>query len=79
MRPMLKTEVATLALPSAGSSAAVTATRLPHPWSNKDISLKSILTGSLRFLACMAFAIILLCQFPGLGTWLPDLVMGVAV
>jgi C4-dicarboxylate transporter DctM subunit len=37
-----------------------------------DISLKTILTGSLPFVACMVIAIILLCIFPGLATWLPD-------
>ena len=41
-----------------------------------DISLKTILMGSLPFVACMVIAIILLCFFPGLATWLPDLVMG---
>jgi tripartite ATP-independent transporter DctM subunit len=43
-----------------------------------DISLKTILRGSLPFVACMVLAIILLCLFPGLATWLPDLVMGPA-
>ena len=41
-----------------------------------DISLKTILMGSLPFVACMVIAIILLCFFPGLATWLPDTVMG---
>ena len=41
-----------------------------------DISLKTILTGSLPFVACMVLAIVLLCLFPGLATWLPDAVMG---
>jgi tripartite ATP-independent transporter DctM subunit len=44
-----------------------------------DISLKTILTGSLPFVACMVVAIILLCLFPGLATWLPDAIMGTAV
>ncbi|QIE43611.1 TRAP transporter large permease [Meridianimarinicoccus aquatilis] len=43
-----------------------------------DISLRTILTGSLPFVACMILAIILLCVFPGLATWLPDTVMGPA-
>lgn len=43
-----------------------------------DISLKTILTGSLPFVACMVVAIVLLCFFPGIATWLPDTVMGVA-
>ena len=41
-----------------------------------DISLKTILTGSLPFVACMILAIVLLCLFPGLATWLPNIVMG---
>ncbi|NJN05339.1 MAG: TRAP transporter large permease subunit, partial [Rhodobacteraceae bacterium] len=41
-----------------------------------DISLKTILLGSLPYVACMVIAIIILCVFPGLATWLPDLVMG---
>jgi tripartite ATP-independent transporter DctM subunit len=41
-----------------------------------DISLKTILIGSLPFVACMVVAIVLLCLFPGLATWLPDMVMG---
>jgi len=44
-----------------------------------DISLKTILLGSLPFVACMVIAIILLCFFPGLATWLPDMVMGPGV
>jgi len=41
-----------------------------------DISLKTILWGSLPFVACMVIAILLLCLFPQLALWLPDLVMG---
>ncbi|MEO0748302.1 MAG: TRAP transporter large permease [Pseudomonadota bacterium] len=41
-----------------------------------DISLKTILQGSLPFVACMIVAIILLCIFPGIATWLPNAVMG---
>ena len=44
-----------------------------------DISLKTILKGSLPFVACMVIAIVLLCFFPALATWLPDVVMGAAV
>lgn len=44
-----------------------------------DISLKTILLGSLPYVACMVVAIILLCIFPGIATWLPDAVMGPAV
>jgi C4-dicarboxylate transporter, DctM subunit len=41
-----------------------------------DISLKTILYGSLPYVACMVLAIILISLFPGLATWLPDAVMG---
>ena len=44
-----------------------------------DIALKTILAGSLPFVACMVLAIVLLCLFPGLALWLPDLVMGAAI
>ncbi|MGI9348379.1 MAG: TRAP transporter large permease, partial [Amylibacter sp.] len=43
-----------------------------------DIPLKTILTGSLPFVACMIVAIILLCIFPDIATWLPDAMMGTA-
>ncbi|MBJ7538106.1 TRAP transporter large permease [Marinomonas transparens] len=41
-----------------------------------DISLKTILLGSLPYVACMVIAIILLCVFPSIATWLPNMVMG---
>ncbi|TCO70815.1 TRAP transporter large permease [Rhodovulum euryhalinum] len=41
-----------------------------------DISLRTILVGSLPYVGCMVLAIVLLCLFPGLATWLPDVVMG---
>lgn len=44
-----------------------------------DISLKTILRGSLPFVACMIIAIILLCLFPGIATWLPNAVMGTSL
>ena len=44
-----------------------------------EISLRTILVGSLPFVGCMVVAILLLCFFPGLATWLPDLIMGQAV
>ncbi|MEM8555382.1 MAG: TRAP transporter large permease [Pseudomonadota bacterium] len=44
-----------------------------------DIKLKTILVGSLPYVACMVVAIILLCLFPGLALWLPNLVMGEAI
>jgi len=44
-----------------------------------EISLRTILVGSLPFVACMVIAILLLCLIPDLATWLPDKVMGKAV
>ncbi|NND90021.1 MAG: TRAP transporter large permease [Granulosicoccus sp.] len=44
-----------------------------------DIPLKTILLGSLPYVACMVIAIVILCVFPGLATWLPAMVMGQAV
>lgn len=43
-----------------------------------DISLKKILVGSMPFVMCMILAIVLLCLFPEIATWLPDAVMGEA-
>ena len=44
-----------------------------------DIPLKTILTGSLPYVGCMVLAIILISLFPGIATWLPEAVMGVAL
>jgi tripartite ATP-independent transporter DctM subunit len=44
-----------------------------------DISLKTILKGSIPFVGCMIFAIVLLCLFPSIATWLPEYAMGVAL
>jgi tripartite ATP-independent transporter DctM subunit len=44
-----------------------------------DIPLKRILVGSLPYVLLMFLAIVILCVFPGIATWLPDAVMGPAV
>lgn len=44
-----------------------------------DISLRTILMGSLPFVGCMLLAIVLLCFFPGIATWLPEAIMGPAL
>ena len=36
----------------------------------------TILKGAFPFMVCMVVAILILCVFPGLATWLPSLVMG---
>ncbi len=41
-----------------------------------DIDLRTILLGSLPYVGCMVVAILLLCLFPGIATWLPNTVMG---
>lgn len=44
-----------------------------------DIKLKTILVGSLPYVGCMVLAIVLLCLFPDLVTFLPDMIMGPAI
>lgn len=41
-----------------------------------DIALRDILLGSLPYALCMILAIVLLCFFPEIVLWLPDLIMG---
>ncbi len=41
-----------------------------------DISLGTILRGAYPFMLCMVLAILILCVFPGLATWLPQAMMG---
>ena len=41
-----------------------------------DIPLKTILVGSLPYMLCMVLAIIILCIFPAIATWLPNALMG---
>jgi len=40
------------------------------------VRLGTILKGSLPFMLCMVLAMVLLCLFPEIATWLPDAVMG---
>jgi len=44
-----------------------------------DVSLGTVLKGAIPFMLCMALAILLLCLFPGLATWLPHVLMGPAI
>jgi len=41
-----------------------------------DVSLSEILKGSIPFMIIMALAILILCIFPEIVTWLPDKIMG---
>ncbi|MBN1239441.1 MAG: TRAP transporter large permease [Gammaproteobacteria bacterium] len=43
-----------------------------------DVPLARILAGALPFVLTMVLGIVLLCVFPGIATWLPDLLMGPA-
>jgi C4-dicarboxylate transporter, DctM subunit len=43
-----------------------------------EIKLQTILKGSLPYVGCMVVAILLLCLFPQIATFLPDYVMGPA-
>ena len=41
-----------------------------------DVRLPTILKGALPFMMCMVVAMVLLCIFPQIATWLPDKLMG---
>ncbi|MDA0340412.1 MAG: TRAP transporter large permease [Proteobacteria bacterium] len=41
-----------------------------------DVSLPTILKGALPFMLCMVLGIVILSIFPGIVTWLPNVVMG---
>ena len=41
-----------------------------------DVRLPTILKGAFPFMCCMILAIVILCVFPELATWLPSKVMG---
>jgi tripartite ATP-independent transporter DctM subunit len=43
-----------------------------------DVPLRTILAGAFPFVLMMVLGIVLLCLFPGLVTWLPELLMGPA-
>ncbi len=41
-----------------------------------DVNLPTILKGAFPFMLCMIVGILILCVFPGLATWLPQVLMG---
>jgi tripartite ATP-independent transporter DctM subunit len=43
-----------------------------------DVPTKTVLWGSLPYVLCMVLALVLLCIFPEIATWLPDYLMGPA-
>ncbi len=44
-----------------------------------DVRLPTILWGALPFMLCMVVGIVLLCIFPGIALWLPEVLMGPAI
>lgn len=44
-----------------------------------DVPLRTVLLGSLPYMLCMVVAIIILCIFPEIATWLPQQMMGTAI
>jgi tripartite ATP-independent transporter DctM subunit len=44
-----------------------------------DVKLPTVLMGALPFMLCMVVAILLLCLFPAIATWLPTYLMGPAL
>jgi len=42
-----------------------------------DVRLPTILKGAFPFMLCMVVAIVLLCVFPEIATWLPQALMGI--
>ncbi len=44
-----------------------------------DVRLPTVLWGSLPFMLCMVVAMVILCIFPGIATWLPTALMGTAL
>lgn len=41
-----------------------------------DIPLKDVVWGVMPFVGLMFVAVVLLCLFPGIATWLPDVILG---
>jgi C4-dicarboxylate transporter, DctM subunit len=41
-----------------------------------DVSLQTILWGALPFVLCMVLGIVILCVFPEIALWLPNVLMG---
>ena len=44
-----------------------------------DVPLAKVMWGTLPYVLCMMLAIVILCFFPEIATWLPDHLMGKAV
>jgi len=44
-----------------------------------DVPVTQVMWGTIPYVICMMLAIVILCIFPEIATWLPDHLMGVAV
>jgi tripartite ATP-independent transporter DctM subunit len=44
-----------------------------------DVPLTTVLKGAIPYVLCMVLAIVILCIFPGIATWLPTALMGTAI
>ena len=44
-----------------------------------DVPLAQVMWGTLPYVICMMLAIVILCIFPEIATWLPDHLMGAAI
>ena len=43
-----------------------------------DVPVMKIMWGTIPYVICMMLAIVILCFFPEIATWLPDTLMGPA-
>jgi TRAP-type C4-dicarboxylate transport system permease large subunit len=41
-----------------------------------DVKLMTVMKGTIPYVLCMMLAIVILCVFPDIATWLPDALMG---
>jgi TRAP-type C4-dicarboxylate transport system permease large subunit len=44
-----------------------------------DVPVMRVMWGTIPYVICMMLAIVILCIFPEIATWLPDRLMGPAV
>jgi C4-dicarboxylate transporter, DctM subunit len=44
-----------------------------------DVPVTKVMWGTIPYVLCMMLAIVILCIFPGIATWLPDYLMGPAI
>ena len=44
----------------------------------QDVPIARVMWGTVPYVLCMVLQIVLLCVFPAIATWLPDLLMGAA-